>query len=133
MKKLDNKGWGLVTFLVFMAILFVALFVVVILVNYFGTGLKNSQSHIIYDEPGIEDYNYPAYESTMIDYARKYKIDKNIVLSDGQSININKNDLNILRSKYNHCSGYVKITNEFGAEVYQAYIDCGDYKTIGYE
>ncbi len=135
MKKLNNKGWGLVSFSIFIGMLFIALFVVVLLVNYFGTGLKRNDSSIIYDDNTgvIETLNYQGYESTLIDYARTYVNNNNIVLNEGEVRRLPISILGVPGARYNHCNGYVNVSRTGDLTTYQSYIDCGDYKTIGYQ
>lgn len=132
MKKISNDGWSLATFTALLGTLFVALLVVVFLTNYFDTGLSKNDSNIIYDEKPIIEYNYEAYENTLVDYARAYKVDNDLILVDGAERNIDIDKLMVPGTKYSHCAGYVRISRQGLEEIYQAFIDCGSYRTPGF-
>lgn len=133
MKKLNNKGWGLATFVTILAVLFLALLVVVFLVNYFDTGLRNKNpNNLIFDIPEPDKvHNYPAYEGDLIERAKSYKLRNNINLEEGQSYNISVRELGNL-SGYEHCRGYVTIDRLNERDSYQAFINCGSYQSNGY-
>lgn len=42
MKKLNNKGWGMITFLILISLLFCALLLVAYLANQYGVGIANN-------------------------------------------------------------------------------------------
>lgn len=136
MLKLNEKGWGLTTFVSIIGVLFVALLVVVFLVNFYDTGLsKKGSGNIIMDQEEKTTYDYPAYERELEEKAMEYAYETGLVIlevDDYVKINIDNLERN---SKYNHCQGYVKISKALENEdyIFDAYISCGLYKTTGYE
>lgn len=136
MKKLNNQAWGPAAFLTFLGVLFVALLVAVSMVNYFESGIMKSDSNIIYDEEDeIEEieYNYPYYESKLVSLAYDYILDEEIDLSDGELLIIKKSKLKDNESIYDHCRAYVTVEKLEEEEIYQAYINCGDYVSNNYD
>lgn len=136
MNKLNNRGWGPATFLTFLGVLFIALLITVSMVNYFEFGLKQGDSNVIYDDgDNIEetDYNYPYYESRLVDLAYDYIVNEEINLTDGELMIIKKSKLNEDSSIYDHCDAYVTVEKHQEEVIYQAYINCGDYISNNYD
>ena len=61
MRKIDNSGWGLIMFILFMAIFFVSIITVIYMINNFNEGLSPRRS---------EGVSYSQYET----YKRYEKI-----------------------------------------------------------
>lgn len=130
--KLNNRGWGLSTFLGFLLLFIVFLFIAVI--SAYRAGLS--------DEPGIIKFpnsnsdinngsilNYSNIEGRLESAARMYRDDKYSNIID--SIVIKSSTL--VNEKYinniDDCNGYVIVTENSE----KAYIKCKSYVTKGYD
>lgn len=127
MKKLNCKGLGLSTFLVFIGIFLFSILMVAYLTNYYGIGVEQTER----PQTNNNIERYQKYELEVKNAAISY-IDANydgILTEDLLIISIERLELDLEITK--NCSGYVKAENEDGVYV-RSYLKCGSYKTAGY-
>lgn len=131
---LNNKGWGLSTFLGF-AIIFLV-FIFIISVNAYKIGLsKNSPGEINFNNQNT-NYTYSNIETTVKEAGKRYiqtkKDDVNYVTITEL---ISERYLSILTDNNgNTCTGYVKVNTKGNEKIYLPYIKCGtSYQTNGYD
>lgn len=142
MTKLNNKGWGLGTFIVGIGVFAICLLIVVILVHNGAQVLEpnynpNNELNSEYD------YNYSKLEDKVIIATKNYVNDKynNIVDDDTlMTLTIKKlqkdnylDTLYDLKNTNKKCSGYITFYKKDNQINYQPYINCKNYKTYGYE
>jgi len=130
--KLNNKGWGLGSLIAGVGVFAIALLIVVIIVN------KNlKELGLINVNTNDKKYDYTILEKKVEDSAIKYISDKNIENDTTLTLTIKKlqkedylKDMKELKNK--KCSGYVVISKKNNNLNYDSYINCNNYKTIGY-
>jgi len=80
---------------------------------------------------------YQVFESEMSQKAMEYMEKKGLDFEEGLKISLQELEeeglLEIKPIKDNHCEGYVITKSENKREKYIPYLDCGKYKTSGYE
>lgn len=131
--KLNNKGWGLGALIAGIGVFAIALLIVVIIVNknLKELGLMNTNTN-------DKKYDYTILEKKVEDSAIKYINKKNIENDTTLAVTIKKleqekylKDIKDLKNK--KCSGYVIITKKNNSLSYASYINCDNYKTLGYD
>lgn len=131
--KLNNKGWGLGTLIAGIGVFAIALLIVVIIVN---NNLK--ELGLINTSVNDKKYNYSIIEkkveNSAVEYIKKNNIDNDITLTLSikklQKENYLKDSKELKNKK---CSGYVIISKKNNNTNYKAYLNCFNYKTIGYD
>lgn len=143
MKELNNNGWGLVSFLVFILIFVICLILSALGLKYIG--LLDDDWHfvdfsILTKSKEEIDTSYNILEEKMTSSAKRY-------INDYYSNNLGLDTLNIKVSSlvnngylsdftdiYNkECTGYVSVYLENNTIIYKPYLKCNNYETIGYE
>ena len=115
MKKLNQEGWGLSTFLSFIAIIFIAILLVAHLSNKYGmgpTGTDNSSK----GNEFLEKYQESHYPN----------------IDNGDTFYVNINKLSVEEKILEECTGYVEFGIRDEIYYYSPYLKCGTYKTKGY-
>lgn len=128
MTKLDNKGWGLGVFLLYLSIFLAA----IILVSYIANknNLGSESTRVNNDNQVFKRYRQ--YELEVESVARHYQVQNYPTINEGEDIYININRMNVDNEILDRCSGYVKISNNEGTYSYNPYLRCGTYRTNGY-
>jgi len=129
MKKINNQGWGLAIFIVYMSIFFIA----IVLVSYIAN--KNNLGADSTIQTGIDEYTlrqYKSYENEVKNVAIAYQKKNYSNMNDGDSIYVNINKINVSSNILDRCSGYVKIANDRGIYSATPYLRCGSYRSSGY-
>lgn len=127
MRKLDNKGFGIGTFVVFIAIFFIAILMIAYLVNYYGIGVEEMNS-------GGSNTNvarYQKFEAEVRNAAISYMDANYSNVAVGDVLIVDMDRLNVDDEILKDCTGYVKIENN-GYFTYHPYLKCGSYQTSGY-
>lgn len=144
--KLNERGWGYKSLIIFSAIFIVILLGVSVAITRYTNELKkdkknsstdtkenssieNKTNSYIYQtlEKDLEKAgeSYSVYHSTLIDFTDDYLIVNSAVLEqDGFSETIED------PVDGNPCDGYVKIDSDGNVD---AFIKCSEYKTAGYD
>lgn len=105
---LNKKGFGLQAMMASVLVLMIALVIIAVLVDKLFAGM-----------------NYTSIEEKLVEAREKLSITDKFVSTETL---ISKNVLDeSIMSKYS-CTGYVALIND----EYKAYIDCKNYKTVGY-
>lgn len=145
MTKLNNRGWGMGTFIAGIGVFAIALLVIVILVHNGAQILEpnhdvDSSLNPKYDET---IYDYTKLENKVIKSANEYATDKySESLDDDTLITVTLKKLqkenyldNIydLKNTNSKCSGYVSFYKKNNIFNFEPYINCKNYKTKGYE
>lgn len=122
---LDNRGWGLGTFLAF-SVVFI-FFILVAAVNSYKLNLNNNPGEIIFSN---NEFSYSNLENTLMEAGKRYFAINNKSFVVTSNVLIKENYINSLTdNNYNNCSGYVRKNHDN----YKAYIKCGrNYLTTGY-
>jgi len=126
MIKLNNKGWGLTTFLVYLFIFLFAIILVAILVNKNGIG-PDSESILMPEDELIEKYH--GYERIVRDSAITYQEENYPYLSNGDRYVVDIERLDIPSEITKKCSGNVVIEKNNDVYSYKPYLNCGSYQT----
>lgn len=129
MKKLNQEGWGLSTFLSFIAIIFIAILLVAHLSNKYGmgpTGTDNSSKGNEFLE------KYQNYETIVKESSVKYQESHYPNIDNGDTFYVNINKLSIEEKILEECTGYVEFGIKDEIYYYSPYLKCGTYKTKGY-
>jgi len=132
--KLNNNGWGLSTFLVFVCIF--ALMIIIISVNALKLGFANDNNGNIQFQ---EQSNYVRLENILVNYGALYYNKYSCEFNKDNACYISVSDLkkagyidNFIDKSQNQCDGYVKVLNKKSPN-FKAYIKCGDsYQTFDY-
>lgn len=153
--KLDNKGWGFATFIIYLSIFIAFIIVVSILalrdaneikpqtseaenVDEVNTNPNSDINNENKDEDQISKEDYTAIEEDLENAAYQYQKEylTNMHNGDVEYVTATKlEELKILDNLTNGdvlCSGYAKITYNNGQNDVMAFINCGDYITEGY-
>lgn len=147
--KLDNKGWGFTTFIIYLAIFIVFIIVVTVLAINNADEIKPQQSENenevdtgananITEEEQTEGMDYSAIEEDLENAAYQYQKEylPNMNNGDVEYVTATKlEELELLDNLTNGdilCTGYAKITYDNGKNDVMAFINCGDYITEGY-
>ncbi len=129
MLKLDNKGWGLGVFLVFIGVFFVAIILITYVANKNGMGSGNNY---YFEDNNTLLKSYKEYELIVKERAIVYQEQNYPYIDDGDIFYININKLDVSDKIKSDCDGYAKIGKENGIYIYEPYLMCGNYKTSGY-
>lgn len=141
--KLDNKGWGFTTFIVYLAIFALFIGIVTTLALKNADKIKpNNNSNVMNKESNEESTNteidYKEIEITLQNAAYQYQQEYLPSLKNGDIKYITASkleDLKFLDNLTNGdilCTGYAKITYENNKSGIMPFINCGDYITEGY-
>ena len=116
MKKMNNKGWGFVPFLLLLLILISALFLTAFLVNDFEKRIASKKEENV----SIKELEkYRNYENIIASEALKHYTDDEIVPLSLLPVS------NAIKEE---CDGYAKKSGDG----YKGYVSCGKYKTLGF-
>ena len=129
MKSLNNKGWGLGSFIIFICIFMFSILLVAVLANKNGIG-PDSENIMKTDNELIEQYHN--YEQLVKEASIRYQEENYPYISDGDSFNVNINRLDIPNEIQKKCSGYAIVEKKEEVYIYSPYIKCGNYSTEGY-
>lgn len=142
--KLDNKGWGFGTFILYLGVFAIFIIVVTLLAlhNANLTHLdKEKEHHDTNTTVGTEDkktIDYKELEKSLIKAADEYQKEhlKDLKNGDIKYITVKKLEelkfLDNLTDGNTMCTGYAKITYEDKQSDIVSFINCGDYVTEGY-
>lgn len=147
--KLDNKGWGFTTFIIYLAIFIVFIIVVTVLAINNADEIKPQQSENENEvdtgananatgEEQTEEMDYSTIEEDLKNAAYQYQKEylPNMNSGDVEYVTATKlEELELLDNLTNGdilCTGYAKITYDNGKNDVMAFINCGDYITEGY-
>lgn len=129
MKRLNNKGWGLSVFLIYIAVFFIAIIIITYIANRNGLGADVGANTII-ENPFLKTYKQ--YEITVKESAMVYQERNYPNIKNGDSFYVNIDKLNLSNDITTRCSGYVELGKKDDIYIYNPYIKCGTYKTAGY-
>lgn len=148
--RLNNRGWGLSTMLIFCAILGIAIVFVAIMVDQnFGDGKSSSnkkpntnQKPNTGGKPNTAG-TYPELESMVVAATKKYQekyYSKDLLENDNMVVSITSlikegymKQIHDIKNTSISCSGYGTFIKINGNVEYHAYIKCGsNYETTGY-
>lgn len=129
MKKINNKGWGLTVFLVFIFIFFFTILLVAYLANKNGIGPQDTNNNY----NNLNTVNYKEYENIVREKAIIYQEVHYPEISEGDSFYVNIRKLEIDSKIKNSCTGYVKLGKSLLNYTYEPYLNCGSYVTNGYD
>ena len=128
MKKLDNKGWGLVVFLIFIFIFFFTILLISFLANKNGIGPQDTNNNY----NNIDTKDYTQFETKVKISAMKYQEMNYPNIENGDIFYINISKLELSDEIKNSCTGYVKLGKVNGNYIYEPYLSCDNYTTSGY-
>jgi len=124
----NESGMALNSFLIYLVILIVSVIITALLVPSLrfesSSALSNNLSDVI---------GYKEYESSTLKVAKTYINDDNYDFLDNREIIVNIRQLPVNSEIRNNCSGYVRVTKVGRNRVYQVFLHCGSYMTIGYD
>lgn len=139
MKKLNDKGWGLSKFIMFLVIFLIAIMIITITVkNNYNVIKVNSNNDEVQT---IEETNTHNQIEKALDLATtKYVTGGNLYIKIEESKIVTIKTLlskglvtTITDSENNKCTGYTKVTRTTTKYLYKSYIKCSDsYETSGY-
>ena len=129
MYKLNNRGWGLGVFLVYMFVFILAIFIITVLINKNGLGSNSENIMTTEEERTLE---YEKYEQIVRDSAIDYREENYPYISDEEEFKINITLLDIPNEITRKCEGYVIIEKNSEGYNYSPYLKCGSYNTPGY-
>lgn len=145
MTKLNNKGWGMGTFIIGIGVFAIALLVVVILVHNGAKVLepKNKGNNDLNNEYDNIEYDYTELEDKVVEAADKYVVQKygenfdedtliTVTVKKLQKENFLDNIYD-LKNNSKKCSGYVTFYKKNNKFYFEPYINCKNYQTKGYE
>lgn len=128
MKNLNNEGWGLGIFLVFIGVFFIALILITVIANKNGMDAESRPEY-----PKNEELiNYKQYEIIVKEEGIKYQEQNYPRIADGDSFYINIKKLDLDSEIIRKCTGYIKLGKNNNIYIYEPYLKCGSYKTDGY-
>lgn len=143
--KLNNKGWGLGTFILYLGVfaIFITIVTVLALRNADMIHPKNtketSDTNIISDaNENSAPTNYKELENSLLQAANKYQKEYLSELNNGDTQYVTVSKLEKLKLLDNLtdgeilCTGYAKITYENNKSEVMPFINCGAYITEGY-
>lgn len=142
MKKLNNNGWGLVTFIIFIVIFIICLIISAIGFRYIG--LLDEDWHFVNfsDIARVKEETETRYrilEERMTDATKKYILDFYNEDLGVDTLHIKVSTLkdngylsNFTDSKDRDCSGYTSVYKSSNTIIYEPYLKCKNYKTSGY-
>ena len=125
--KLNNKGWGLSIFLVFIVVFFIAIIIIAHISKQYGYGPV--------EEPHITNtllQRYKSYETEVKESAIRYQEYNYPTMQNGDGFIVNIKNLDIKSEITYTCTGYVKYGITSDIYYYEPYLHCGNYKTAGY-
>ena len=147
MIRLNEKGWGLTVFIVFLGVFFIA--IVLISIGAYKLGIapnsnisnlpsSNNQSEVHYTESEISAArNYEAIVQQAAaryfsdKYSNQWTEDRNIVTA---SLLVENRYLETYSVAGSRCYGYVVVQPGEGQLTYKPYVNCGNvYTTVGYD
>ena len=126
---LNNKGWGLGVFLVFIGVFFVAIILVTYVANKNGMG---SGTNYYFENNNTLLKKYKEYETIIKERAIVYQEQNYSFIDDGDIFYVNINKLDVSDTIKSDCDGYAKIGKENGIYIYEPYLKCGNYTSNGY-
>lgn len=129
MKKLDNRGWGLGIFVIYVCIFFMAIVLVSYIADKNNLGADGDIQMTTDDKILLQ---YKEYESEVKNVALKYQKENYPDMNRGDSFSVNINKLEISDRILHRCSGYVIFSNKEGIYSANPYLKCGSYRTSGY-
>lgn len=121
MLKLNNKGWGLQTMMLFIIILMIALVVIYVMIE------KNFSY--------LMGYNYQKEEIKVVEALKKYYKENDISINNEEEkiISVKKLKNEGLLENFNKCSGYGLLKKTKNKISYNVFLRCGnEYTTDGY-
>ena len=117
MIKLNQKGWGILPFLIFMSVFFVSILVVIYMINNFDNKVSPRQN---------EEISYTGYDT----YKKYERIIKKSLDKDFYSNVVNISELAISNAIKSQCLGYALYDDN--KDDYDVYLKCNNYKTLGF-
>ena len=138
---LNNKGWGLSTLVMCLAVILFFLLMSFIYATSFNKKIDEGNNDNIEIEEPIIDYNYyKELEKNMDKAAIKYINNSVLNIENNEMIMVSARNFidfgyleNFVDSiTKNECSGYSIIKNENKGYKVSSYINCDNYKTEGY-
>ena len=134
--KLDNKGWGLSTLLIYFFIILFFLIISVYYAHTFSTKIDNEQN----ESEELNNNYYKELESNINFIVNDYINSGKIVVNNGSTTLLGLSELkqlgfteNIIDEvTKNECSGYVIIKNINNVMDINSYLKCDNYITEGY-
>lgn len=146
--KLDNKGWGFTTFILYLAIFVIFIGIVTFLAIKNADSIKpnNKQnsdySNTVDNNMDIQDndleIDYTDIEKDLENAAYQYQQEYLPSMNNGDIKYVTATKLEELKFLDNLtngdilCTGYAKITYNNGKNEVMAFVNCGDYITEGY-
>lgn len=149
--KLNNRGWGLQVMLASILVLMLGLVIVAVLIQQdFGymfdpIGEDSSSSGVSRpsDEEEVSKPEYKTYselENLVLEATKKYQKEYYSDILDGEKISVTIKQLineNLIDSVNDikdgsSCTGYGLFTLKDGKITYNAYLNCNNYQTTGY-
>ena len=146
--KLNNRGWGLQAMLVGVLVLMIALVIIAVLIqNTFNNIMEpiNNENQQTENNDKDDNEKYESYEEiegAIVSAAKKYQKKYYSDILDGEKISVTLKNLQEeklideiidIEDSDNVCSGYAIFINDDNKIIYNAYIKCGNYETIGYQ
>lgn len=136
--KLNNKGWGMSLFILFI-VGFIIFLIIASIISY-KMGLNQGNDNLnINTNNSVTNYNYISLETKLKNAAISYVKQKELNINVGETITITYDELvelkviNNLKDNVGTCTGYVKISYDGTTFTYNPYIKCvGRYQTSGY-
>lgn len=147
MYKLNQKGWGLSLFIIFLAVFFIAIILISIGAEKMGIGSHPNIPSTPISTPSETRHYTDAeikqameFESTIKEATNKYLLEVygGQWSEDRKVITVTR----LIENRYlesfsvagNNCHGYVKVESIGGTLSYTPYVSCGDvYTTMGYD
>lgn len=125
--KLNNRGWGLSTFIGFVVLFFI--FLIVAGISAYKAGMAKKPGIEIIPGNSTSVTNYSDLELKVANAARMYRNDKYSDTSGEIIISVSTLLENNYLNDVGNCNGYAIVT----ANSQKAYISCGGYITSGYD
>ena len=152
--KLNNRGWGLQVMLASILVLMLGLVIAAVLIqqnfgdilgpiddNEPGSGISRPNEDDDKNEPDKPNYKtYSELEDIVLEATKKYQKEYYSDILDGEKVSVTIKQLinEKLIDEINDikdgsaCTGYGLFTLKDGKITYNAYLNCSNYQTIGY-
>lgn len=143
--KLNNRGWGFTTFIVYLAIFVIFIIIVTVLAiknsdmfDHSTSSDNNTSVEETSTSSSNEEMDYEEIEKDLESAAYEYQKEYLPSIADGdiKYVTVSKlEELKLLDNLTNGevlCTGYAKITGSNGTTDFKGFINCGDYITEGY-